>query len=131
MQIKFSDSVRDIKEMTAENKKKFTIQLKVPAFKVNKHVYTDLRRLLKYFTLDNSVTCRRYQNLDENDSLFTTHKYILLDPEQFSIDKIKPEYAEQIVESEYNFKSLVSSLIYLIFPSLFSLKKRSFQYNQC
>ena len=95
MKLVFNPNVKGLKEINESNKDLFNINMNVPALKVKKPNYLQAKRLLKSFIFDSVVNCRRYQDLKQSDDLFSTHKYILLDPDTF-----KPDLLNQYVVQE-------------------------------
>ena len=77
-----------LKGMKVLDKELFDMQLNVPAIKIKKMDYLKVRRILKHFSFDSVVSCKRFTNLPSTDSLCESHKYILLDPDTFSIESL-------------------------------------------
>ncbi len=106
MKLKFSPQVKGLKEISDSNKSLFTVKMNVPALKVKKINYLQAKRLLKTFTFDSVVNCKRFQDLDESHSMYLSHKYILLDPDTFKVelldDKTRKELLDLLDNNEIN-----------------------------
>lgn len=102
MKLQFDSSLKGMKEL---NRDLFKLKLDVPMIKIKKNDYIRIRKLFKKYTLD-SLNLKRYQNLNEQDPLNSTHKYIILDPELFDFEKmdetIKQEFLS-ILKQDKNF----------------------------
>ena len=83
MQLKLDSSLKGMIELERE---KFHLELNVPAVKILKSDFAKIKRILVSFTSDSFN--KKYQNLDETDPLFATHKYLLLDPDEFDLKKL-------------------------------------------
>lgn len=77
--------------------------MNIPALRVKKNNYLHAKRLLKAFTFDSVVNCKRYQDLNPSHELHSSHKYILLDPDTFNLetldDNVKKDL-RQLVDSD-------------------------------
>ncbi len=88
--------------------------ISLPAIKVKKHSYSDVRKLLREFAFDSVTNFKKYQELKETDPLCSTHKYMLLDPDSFKInqldDKIKQDLLKLLNEDEKDLNLLIENL---------------------
>ena len=93
MKIEFDPA---IKGSTVINRDLFKIQLKVPAIKILKSDIIQVRRILKNYSFDSVVSPKRFTNLDANDALFDSHKFIFLDPDTFHFDTLDAQLKEDL-----------------------------------
>ncbi|CAF1065669.1 unnamed protein product, partial [Brachionus calyciflorus] len=94
MKLNFDPS---LKGMTKLDRDLFKVDLKLPVLKVEKRDYIQFKKLLKNYLFD-SVDLKKCQNLDQTDPLFSTHKYVLLDPENFNLNKIESKTKEEMAK---------------------------------
>lgn len=89
MKLAFDQQLKGIKQLTEREKSLFQVQVNdVPFLKVNKCDYLKVKKVLKKYLLESYPSLKQYQDLHTNDVLYSTHKYILLDPESFQLDKL-------------------------------------------
>lgn len=93
MRFNFDPALKGTKEL---NKDLFKTQIKVTAVKIKKNDIIQVRRLLKSFSFDSVVNCKRFTIMDPGDNLFESHKYIFLDPETFNYEKLDPKIKEEL-----------------------------------
>lgn len=106
MKLTFNSNVKGIKEINDTNKHLFTIQLNVPSLKIKKNNFLIAKRLLKSFTFDSVVNCKKHQDLNEDHEMYLTHKCILLDPDTFKPELIEDSTKQQIVSLIENNKTV-------------------------
>jgi tRNA G37 N-methylase Trm5 len=85
-----------LKGMKVLEKELFNMKVKVPAIKVRKNDYNALKRSLRSLTLESLATARKFQDLNENDALHGTHKYILLDPDVFKFESLNDTIKNEV-----------------------------------
>lgn len=114
MKLAFDPSLKGMKVL---NKELFKLNLEVPAIKIRKNDYTKARKIFKAYLLE-SVNLKRYQDLNPEDPLSKTHKYVVLDPEEFELENleqnVKDEFLNLIKQDQKqdsnNPKSLIENL---------------------
>ncbi len=90
MKLAFDPQLKGVKQLTEREKRLFEVQVNDVSFlKVKKFDYLKVKKVLKKYLLESYPSLKRYQDLDINDELHSTHKYILLDPESFHLDKLE------------------------------------------
>lgn len=92
MKLSFDPSLKGMKLLKREM---FNLELSVPAIRVRKNNFIDIKKFLKNFVFD-SVNLKKYQDLSPEDPLHSSHKYIILDPEKFQFEKLEPEIKQEI-----------------------------------
>jgi tRNA (guanine37-N1)-methyltransferase len=111
MKFNFKPELKGIKKI---EKSLFEMTISLPAIKVKKHSYSDVRKLLREFAFDSVTNFKKYQELKETDPLCSTHKYMLLDPDSFKInqldDKIKQDLLKLLNEDEKDLNLLIENL---------------------
>jgi tRNA (guanine37-N1)-methyltransferase len=115
MKFVFDKSLKGLKVLDRDL---FTVDVKVPALKVEKHKYGLVKALLKDYTVDFSTKKSLY-DLDAHDPLHTTHKLVLFDADLFDtpsttlkndlIDRLESEHKVNFSE---NFVRLDVKLTY-------------------
>lgn len=110
MKLAFSPDLKGMKQLKREM---FNLELKVPALKVKKNNFIDLKKFLKNFIFD-SINLKKYQDLSPKDPLYSTHKYIILDPEKFNYEKLEPEIIQEISKLAENSEEICSSLTHYL-----------------
>ena len=91
MKLKLNNA--ELKGMKELDREKFRLNIKVPAIKLKKFDYHKLKSLLKHFALDLTPTLKKLQDVDD------THKYILLDPDQFDLKSLNEDLRANLIES--------------------------------
>ncbi len=94
MKLVFDPRLKGIKQI---DKELFKMNLNVPAIKIRKIDYLKARRLLKNFSFDSIVNCKKFTNLNADDALFNSHKYILLDPENFNFENLDENIKNELI----------------------------------
>lgn len=93
MKLNFDSSLKGMKELDRD---KFKMELMLPTIKVRKVDIGRLKKILRSFTIDNLN--KKYQNLDENDALYQSHKSIILDPDLFDFSKLETSVKEELIK---------------------------------
>ena len=83
-----------LKGKTELNRELFKTKITVPAIKIRKNDLIRVRRLLKNYSFDSVISCKRFTNLDQADKLFDSHKYIFLDPDTFKYETLDTKFKE-------------------------------------
>jgi len=94
MQLKLDPSLKGMKELDRD---KFQLELSVPAIKVRKTDFGRVKKILHSFTTESLN--KKYQNLDENDPLYSTHKYMLLDPDLFDFANLDTSIKDELIKT--------------------------------
>ncbi len=99
MKIVFDKSLKGLKVL---NRDLFKIETSLPALKVEKIKYTEIKSLLKEYTIELSINKRLY-DLDTDDPLHTTHKLIIFDSDLFDTpDQTLTEDLIEQLETKHN-----------------------------
>ena len=87
-----------LKGMTKIDRDLFKTKINVPVVKVKKTDYSQVKKLLKKYTLESVVSCKKHQDLDTEDSFHDSHKYIFLDPDTFSKETLDETSKRDLIE---------------------------------
>lgn len=93
MKLVFDPALKGNKEL---NRDLFKTSITVSAIKIRKIDLIKVRRLLKNYSFDKIISCKRFTNLDESDKLFESHKYIFLDPDTFNYENLDTKLKEEL-----------------------------------
>lgn len=110
MRLSFNPDLKGMKQLQRD---KFNLELKVPAIKVKKNNYIDLKKFLKNYIFD-SINLKKYQDLCPEDPLYSTHKYIILDPERFNCEKLESEVIQEISKLAENNAEIYTDLTHYL-----------------
>lgn len=74
--------------MTQLDRSRFKTTVQVPVIKIPKNDYNVAKKTMRAYALESLVNVKKFQEIDANDQLSKTHKYLILDPDVFSFDKL-------------------------------------------
>jgi tRNA (guanine37-N1)-methyltransferase len=91
MKFPFDPSLKEMKQL---NRDLFKLNINVPMIKVRKFDYGRVKRILGAYTFE--AVNKKHQDLDQSDALYSTHKYMLLDPDLFGYSKLDAKVKEDL-----------------------------------
>ena len=88
-----------LKGMTELDRSLFKAKISLPAIKVPKKEYGQVRRILRNQTLESFVSTRKYQNLSESDPLYHSHKFLIFDPDMFGVETLEADTKTELAQA--------------------------------
>lgn len=94
MKLTFDSRLREMKKL---NRDLFKLEIDVPAIKIRKTDFTKIKKILQAYTVE--TLNKKYQNLNEDDPQYLTHKYLLLDPDRFDFSTLDKSIKDELLKA--------------------------------